>query len=167
MISHFVSFFTLFFSRCVKFINQRPAGPCFWGQDLGAVQAYVITSPIHETFARKPLLFLFPSISSLRNCFGEVHSVWSLWSGRFVSGWSVWFRWRLQNNCRAQANFGGEHFVEVSHVFFPRVSWLNCRPRWFKNSIFLPFWDVSYHVQHFKIFLLEAHVYLECRGSRE
>ena len=40
----------------------------------------------HETFARKPLLFLFPLISSLRNCFGEVHSVWSLWSGRFVSG---------------------------------------------------------------------------------
>ena len=38
----------------------------------------------------------------------------------------------LQNNSRAQTNFGGEHFVESSNVFFRRVSWLNCRPRWFE-----------------------------------
>ena len=30
------------------------------------------------------------------------------------------------------------NLVEVSHVFFRRVSWLTCRPRWFKNSERIP-----------------------------
>ena len=75
--------------------------------------------------------------------------------------------------------------------FFRRVSRLYCRPRWFelRTDPLELFWNngppwgfqnaearyknfarliwVAYQVQHFKIFLLEAHVYFESRWSRE
>ncbi len=91
--------------------------------------------------------------------------------------------------------FGENPLLKYLMFFFAESSWLNCRPRWFElrmdalelflgvilkqrpwrfkektpkqGTKSLTFWVISYRVQHCKIFLLEANVYLESPQSKE
>ena len=60
--------FLHYFFPCVEFINQRPAGPCFWGQDLGGVKKYVIMKPLHANRSCSSFHWSVPCATASERC---------------------------------------------------------------------------------------------------